>query len=165
MLIHGEDWDDDRKHLRRAHELAQRPEISGCAYILRVLDLIDDFNTYLISEAAQTTLDAVLRDGPLESSELHEVEVALRGAIDVLHRLGLVHCDVREDNIFRVSDRWKLGDLGGAVEVGSPIVALPKDREYVPEGVQLGCAAKAEYDLYALDVVLNHARNGRAQAG
>lgn len=162
LLIHGEDWDDDREHLRRAYELAQRSEISGCPHILQVLDLIDDFNTYLVSEAAQTTLDVVLRDGPLERGELYELETALQGALDVLHGEGLVHCDVREDNIFRVGDRWKLGDLGGAVEVGAPIVALPKDREYVPEGVQLGCAAKAEFDLYALGVVLDHARSGRA---
>ena len=158
-LIHGEEWEDDRAHLRRAYELATEPDIAASPHILRVLDLIHEWDTYLVSEFAETTLDKVLHNRSLALDEAKAVEDALLAALGVLHEAGLVHSDVREDNVFRVEGMWKLGDLGGVVKVEAPIVALQKEREYVPDGIQLGSPAKQEYDQFALEVVLRHLGN------
>jgi hypothetical protein len=159
-LVHGEEWDDDREHLRRAYQLSLRPAISSCDHILQVLDLIEPYDTYLISEAAETDLDRALRAGSVGSDDHDELAAALRDTLDVLHAEGLVHCDVREDNVFRVSGHWKLGDLGGVVEIGSPIVALPKNPAYIPEGVDFKSPAEPEIDSFQLGVVLDRIRRG-----
>lgn len=155
--IGGDDegWEIDREHLRRAYRVGQLDAVSACSYIAAPIDLIDNaWDVFLVSDCAETALDRVLRDGPLTASQADALEVALRGALDVLHGLGLVHSDVREDNVLRFDKGWKLADLGGVVDEGEPIHALQKDAAYR----RPGAAAFRDNDLFALAVLLDHAR-------
>jgi serine/threonine protein kinase len=88
------------------------------------------------------------------------LEQRMRGALDALHAIDLMHCDVREDNVLRVNGEWKLGDLGGVIAVDNPVVANQIDPAYRPSGVKLGDPAAPTHDLDALAVVLEHAAHG-----
>lgn len=157
-LIHGEEWDDDREHMRRAFEIGQIDGIRECGVIAAPIDYADSWDTYLVHELAETDLGRHLREGKVSSNDADEVEANVREALSVLHGLGLVHCDVREDNILQIGGKWQLGDLGGVVATGAAMTAVQKDREYVPAGVGIGSPAAPENDTYALEVVLGHLR-------
>jgi serine/threonine protein kinase len=156
----GLDLDRDREHLRRAYRIGRIEAVAACAHIHALIDLIDGYDVWTISECAETVLDHELRGGPLETDEVDQLELALTSALHVLHGEGLVHCDVREDNVLRFDGSWKLGDLGGVVRRYEPIEAIQKDPEYRRSGAELGALAVPENDHFALAVVLDHARNG-----
>lgn len=154
--IGGDEWEAEREHLRQAHRIGQLPEVAASPLIHAPVDLIDGFDVYLVSDLADTDLQRVLRDGPLNEDEAGGLERRLRAALEVLHGLGLVHSDLREDNVLRVGGAWKLGDLGGVVRRGDPIVCLQLDEAYHRGGAALGAPAMPENDLHALGVVLEH---------
>lgn len=158
-LIHGEEWDDDREHMRRAFEIGQIDSIRECGVIAAPIDYADSWDTYLVHELAETDLARHLREGKVSSTDADNVDANVREALRVLHGLGLVHCDVREDNILRIAGAWKLGDLGGVVAAGAAMTAVQKDREYVPASVGIGSPAAPENDTFALEVVLTHLRS------
>lgn len=163
-LDEGADAEADRNHVRAAHRTGLRPELGASPFVHTPVDLIDAFDLYLVSEFAETNLKRELARGPLDADELAVLEQHLRGGLTALHALDLVHCDVREDNVFRVGGEWKLGDLGGVVGRGEPIVANQIDPAYRPSGVKLGDPAAPEHDVDALVVVLEHAATGRSNA-
>lgn len=155
-LIHGDAWQPDRDHMRRAFEIAQIPEIAACPFIAGAIDYADPYDTYLIHRLADAVLDEQLREGPLAADEADEIARNLRTALDVFHGLGLVHGDVREDNMLLIDGVWKLGDLGSVLDIGEPIQMLSRNREYVPAGVEFGSPATTEIDEHALAVVIDH---------
>jgi serine/threonine protein kinase len=108
-------WEADGESLRRAYRVCRLPEVAASPFVHAPVDLIEAFNVYLVSELAETDLGRVLRGGPLDPDELAVLGERLRGALDVLHGLRLVHSDLREDNVFRVGGDWKLGDPGAVV--------------------------------------------------
>ena len=155
-----EDWERDREHLRRAYRIGQIGAVAACPNIAAPVDLIDPgFDVLIVSEVADTVLDHELRRCALTPTEADELERALTRALEVLHGEGLVHCDVREDNVLRFGDTWTLADLGGVVEHYAPIEAIQKEAAYRRHGARLGAPALPENDHFALAVVLDHARN------
>jgi serine/threonine protein kinase len=155
-LIHGDDWQADRDHMRKAFEIAQIPEIAACPFIAGAIDYADPYDTYLIHRLADAVLDERLRAAPLPSNEADEIAHNLAAALGVIHKLDLVHGDVREDNVLLIDGAWRLGDLGSVVKVGEPIGVLSRNRDYVPHGVDFGSLATPELDDHALSVVLSH---------
>ena len=63
--------------------------------------------------------------------------------------------------MLRVKGEWKLGDLGGVVGFGEPIVSLQRDVAYRRQGAEFDAAAVPENDLSALAVVLERAQPHR----
>jgi len=158
-------WEADCESLRRAYRVGRLPEVAASPFVHAPVDLIEAFNVYLVSELAETDLGRVLRGGPLDPDELAVLGERLRGALDVLHGLRLVHSDLREDSVFRVGGEWKLGDLGGIVGFDEPIVAVQVGGEHRLGGAMLGAPAAPENDLHALSVVLEHAAGSSAADG
>ena len=112
------------------------------------------------------TLGSRLRiSGPLPTNAVLELWRQLLDALAELHHHGVVHSDVKPDNILRVGGNWKLGDLGlavaaegGATEPGAaadgaitPGRTAPAEnrgtRGYWPPE---GCSGTPTDDLYAL---------------
>lgn len=67
----------------------------------------------------------------MSESEVKAVAFDMLSALDYLHSQGIVHRDVKSENIYRTAEGgWKLGDFGSAVEVE----ALEEGQPLQPEG-------------------------------
>jgi serine/threonine-protein kinase len=68
----------------------------------------------LIMPAADTDLLALVQAGPLEPKRAWRLLADLRDAVFAIHTRGIVHRDVKLENVLVYGDRAKLGDFGYA---------------------------------------------------
>ncbi|MEE2786143.1 MAG: serine/threonine-protein kinase [Myxococcota bacterium] len=106
------------------------------------------------------SLSARLQNGPLPLSEMVNIGTALCAALEEAHRLGVVHRDVKPDNVMLkwIDGQWsvRLVDFGiaqhavsgmdDAIRLGTP--------EYASPEVLTGQPIDYRADLYALGLVL-----------
>ena len=114
----------------------------------------------------------IATDGPLSIDEAVDVFTQLLGALDAVHRVGLVHRDVKPSNIFLVATSGcrpfvKLIDFGCALHQrheypGHAVVGSPA--YMAPEQARRERAIDARADLYAVGVSLFEALGGRASS-
>lgn len=110
------------------------------------------------------TLEAIVRqNGPLGVEEASAIGVAISGALAAVHGEGLIHRDVKAQNVMRADDgRIVLMDFGTGREIdeligrdaaGVPgyLVGTPV---YVAPEILAGEAATPQSDLYSLGVLL-----------
>jgi len=101
--------------------------------------------------------------GPFSSDELVAVGTALGGALSAAHRAGLLHRDLKAQNVIRDTDgRVVLTDFGTGREladrgtrdelVGTPVYLAPE--------VLDGGPASVRSDVYSLGVLLHHLATG-----
>jgi serine/threonine protein kinase len=114
-------------------------------------------------EWAAYGLDDWLRRDDREpgSSIVDEVAANVTRALEVLHRLGAVHCDVAPSNILFVDGTWKLGDLDSCVRFGEPASRGPmaERKRYQHPDRRVGPApARHEFDWWGLAQVLSKLR-------
>ena len=90
--------------------------------------------------------------GPLATDELCVVAEALCQALAAVHRAGLVHQDVKAQNVMQDNDgRLVLMDLGASTgETGRPRWGTPS---YMAPELFVGGVASAQSDLYSLGVL------------
>lgn len=139
----------DHPGLSRIFEVGQ---VGGRPYL--VLDLVDG---RALTEAIQA--------GPMAESQLVRLGIDVAGALAAAHRAGLVHRDVKPDNIMVLPDgRARVIDLGLAtrdgaedenVLAGTPAYAAPEQTGMLKRAVD------GRADLYALGVVLFECATGR----
>jgi serine/threonine protein kinase len=144
---------DDHEHLRAAWRCAQLPAVAACPYIVRVLDIAEPFELYLLQEYADRTLEEAFQEAAITRAVWSTVEDNVAAALQAIHAAGQVHCDVREDNILEVEGVWKLGDLGATTPKGEEMRWKHRDPRYLPLGFGEGSKAAPENDWYALNVV------------
>ena len=101
--------------------------------IVQVFDVGEDpaVGPFLVLEYVKgTTLKHVLRDrGPLPPDELVDIARQIGHAIDLAHDRGIIHRDVKPDNILFAEDgRAKLADFGVA---RLPDAALTKEGQFL----------------------------------
>jgi serine/threonine protein kinase len=143
--------------------------------VVEITDLFveDDVPCIVMELLRGETLGQALSRGPLPSGTLREVGAQIAVALDAVHKAGVVHRDLKPDNIFLCGDddtaplRVKLLDFGvaklgqaplgrGRTAVGS-IIGTP---EYMAPEQLAGKAVDARADTYALGVVLYQAATG-----
>ena len=96
------------------------------------------------------------RGGALQRSTAESVAAELCAAASRMHKLGLVHCDLKPDNVM-IDDNGhvKIIDLGVAryegLPEGDPILGTP---EYMAPERFLGKVLKAPLDVFAIGVLL-----------
>jgi hypothetical protein len=102
--------------------------------------------------------DLVSRDGPLAAHEAAVIGISLCQALAAVHRAGVVHRDIKAQNVMRAAGgRIVLMDfgaghlLGPSGATGEPAVGTPA---YMAPEVLLGHRATAASDIYSLGVLL-----------
>jgi hypothetical protein len=118
---------------------------------------------YLVMELAPSTLaDRIASDGPLPWEDVAALGVRMAGALETAHLAGLLHRDVKPENILRTPyGEWRLADFGlarrGEETLSSEVTATLSHA--APEFIE-GAAPSVASDVYALGSTLFVALTG-----
>ncbi|MFI5009107.1 MAG: serine/threonine-protein kinase, partial [Solirubrobacterales bacterium] len=127
---------------------------------------------YLISELVHgDTLATLIAEDALRDEEVLAIGVALAGALEHAHARGVIHRDVKPQNILIPHDCTehagavaKLTDFGGARVAGEDVLTRTGDvlgtLAYMAPEQSEGREASAQADLYSLALVLYEALCG-----
>ncbi|MFA7763139.1 serine/threonine-protein kinase [Streptomyces sp. NRRL S-448] len=149
VLAHFADDEGFRARFRR--EVAASRKVSG-AYTAAVMDADPDAPTPWLASVfvSGPSLGAVVKaDGVLEEAVVHRLAAGLASALAEIHRAGLIHRDLKPDNVLLTEDGVRVIDLGIAratesgVEgdtgltrtgwvIGSPAFMSPEQAESKP---------------------------------
>ena len=150
----------------------------GHPHVVAVYDSADPEppgRPYIVMELLSgPTLRGALAAGPLSEPAARDMAKQVLSALDAAARIGLVHCDIKPDNIVATGDgRWKVADFGTADRRCAPpgartdaagpahTGAVTGTPAYLaPERVQ-GRPATAASDVFSFGVVLYEALAGR----
>src|SRR5262249_39844874 len=108
-LVH----EDDR--LRRFEREAQAASGLNHPNIITIYEIGEENGTHFIATefVDGETLRAKLRKGRIDFSETVDIAIQIAGALDAAHRNGIVHRDIKPDNIMlRRDDVIKVLDFG-----------------------------------------------------
>ena len=176
------------EHLSHNPELRQRFEREARAISqlshphICVLHDIGDYEgkTYLVLECLEgETLGSRLRRGPLPPDQVLKLGAQIADALDKAHRRGVVHRDLKPDNIMLTKSSVKVLDFGLAKPLATPasmsssIVATVTHGPLTAEGMLVGTfqymapeqlegkEADARSDVFALGCVLYEMCTGK----
>jgi serine/threonine protein kinase len=62
----------------------------------------------------------------LETAQKVQAAISICRAVEAMHEIGLVHCDLRPENVM-YNNRARLTDFGGTTEEGSPVCQYHED--------------------------------------
>jgi len=118
-----------------------------------------------------TLAERLSSEGPLDPPTVVALVEALASALDALHRAGIVHRDVKPQNVLLSPSGPKLGDLG-VIRVDDPndadasaltaSGATPGTLRFLAPEVIFGQPAGPKADAYALAMVAYEALTGRS---
>jgi serine/threonine protein phosphatase PrpC len=112
-----------------------------------------------------TTLEAMLRSGPLAFDKGLAIAVQLARGVAALHRIGVVHRDIKPENVLVAADgRVRLLDLSAArlPQVADPPGAeTPGSLGYIAPELYAGDRGTPATDQFALGVTLYRMFTGR----
>ena len=138
--------------------------------LVTMFDVVeDDGRIFLVQELVPggSLRDLVDERGPLPPAEAARIGAQLLDALDVLHREGIVHRDVKPGNVMVLPDgAVKLADLGIAAVAGDPEltntgVVLGSPHYMAPEQAT-GNRVDGSADLWSLGATLFYAVEGHA---
>lgn len=160
-----------RRQVKRARALGEKNSSVLAVYDC---DHMEDGCAFIATEYLQgrTLKDVIRRGGPLEVRRALRLACQIAGALDAIHNVGLVHTEVRAENVIIMtageeeSARLKGLEVAGLREtalVGHLIRAgiIPSNPEYAtPEQVE-GDQVTARTDIYSFGVLLYEMLSGR----
>jgi serine/threonine-protein kinase len=109
------------------------------------------------------TLDAIVRDeGPFSAVQAARIGIEIARGLSAVHRAGLLHRDVKAQNVMRQDDgRIVLMDFGTVHAAGDELArALAGTPLYVAPDVLAGASASPATDVYSLGIVLYYLVTG-----
>jgi eukaryotic-like serine/threonine-protein kinase len=151
---------DSRRRVLREAQAAARLNHPGIVTLYEMGE--EDGNALLVSEHVDgPTLAQLSREGSLSDREIGEIGADLCEALDHAHSRGVVHRDVKPENVLVADDgelRAKLMDFGIARLADAAALTAPGDvvgtlAYMAPEQAE-GRAAGPEADVYSLALVL-----------
>ncbi|MDP9425468.1 MAG: protein kinase [Actinomycetota bacterium] len=128
----------------------------------------EDGSYYIVMEYVPggTLKDRILRDGPMDPDRAARVAAQIASALDAAHERGVIHRDVKPQNVLlTASGDAKVADFGIAraaseSSLSGTSVILGTVSYMSPEQV-MGKVAGPRSDLYSLGVVLHEMLTGR----
>jgi serine/threonine protein kinase len=79
---------------------------------------MEENRLYIQTELCSYTLDTEIKRGPLMVPRRYKLLREILLALEFIHRNGMVHLDIKPENIFVKNDQYKLGDFGLVSKVG-----------------------------------------------
>jgi serine/threonine protein kinase len=132
-------------------------------------DVIDGVAGIWMELVHGRTLDAVVSSsGPLSARDAAAIGVDIAKAVAAVHAAGLLHCDVKAQNVVQeTGGRVVLMDFGAGrlapeMRDDDPIVGIAGTPRYMaPELFQSGASATRATDIYSLGVLLYFLVSGK----
>ncbi len=153
------------QRFRRAAEASSRLTHPNIAAVLDVGEAAG--RPYIVAEflPEPDLKEIIVRYAPLPDHKVAQVGIDCCRALEYAHRQGMVHHDIKPQNILFTSDGVaKVSDFGLAAATADPGLASGKvhgtPAYMAPEHAQ-GLPATAQSDLYSLGCVLYEAVTGR----
>ncbi|MFJ4185381.1 serine/threonine-protein kinase [Kitasatospora sp. NPDC089509] len=156
---------------RFRQEVTAARKVSG-AFTAPVLDADADAPAPWLATlfiAGPSLGERVSGQGPLTPPEVHRLAAGLAEALREIHRVGLVHRDLKPGNVLLAEDGPRVIDFGiaksaGETQLTSTGVAVGTPPFMAPEQFRSGTATAAT-DVFALGSVLAFAATGRGPFG
>ncbi len=163
------DLSDARLKSQFERECAATGGLAGHPNILSVLDagLTSAGTPYITSAFCEegTLADRVTRTGPLPVTDVLRIGVKLAGALDTAHRVGIVHRDVKPENVLLSSfgepmlADWGIATITSRLATRVTVAAMTPNHA-APEVLESKPASPAS-DIYALGSTLYSLLAGR----
>ena len=161
---------EDEAHRRAAHRLYREARaaarVDHPAAVSTYDVVVEDGCPWIVMELVRgESLADALRRGPLPAEEAARIGLAVVGALDAAHRVGIVHRDVKPANVLLGDDgSVKLTDFGiarliDAARVTSTGLMVGTASYLAPEQVS-GEDVGPAVDVYSLGLVLLEALTG-----
>ncbi|MDR7422092.1 MAG: protein kinase [Armatimonadota bacterium] len=169
LKVLREPYADDREFVERFAREARAAEALQHPNIVRVYESGRDGDRYFIAMEYVDGTDLkghVRRVGRLAADDAERIAVAACQALDYAHHEGIVHRDVKPQNILIASDGTvKVADFGiaravSAATITQPGMVLGTVQYLAPEQVRGASVGRAS-DIYALGAVLYEMLTGR----
>ena len=160
--------DRDAMYERTLREARAAAAIAHPA-VVQVYDVVTEAGRpWIVMELldARSLADMVIEDGPVAQRVVAKIGIALLGALEVAHAIGVLHRDVKPANVLICSDgRCVLTDFGVArmptdVQLTTPGMVLGSPHFISPERA-MGQEFGPPSDLFSLGVTLYTAVEGR----
>ena len=124
-----------------------------------------DNRPYMANEyiKGQTLRDKLNFAMSLSLTDACDVMLQLTAGIDYIHRHGIIHRDIKPDNLFYLSDGTiKISDFGIAAPIGTPEEgdAIQGTIYYCAPEVLTGAPASIANDIYSMGVVFYECLTG-----
>ena len=136
------------------HLIAIHHVVEGDGFFCYSMEAADNAAGQNEPYAADTLGRRIASGGRFPPAQIHAIMSQALEGLSALHSKGLIHRDIKPDNILFIDGELKLGDIGcvSATGPGASLVGTPC---YLPPEVLSGLAEPdARQDIYALGKVL-----------
>lgn len=163
LVAHGEAGERDSRVVSEARLMARvrHPNVLTIHGACRIDDVTGLWMELIDGRTLEQELGAC---GPFPEAELVRIGIDLAGALAAVHAAGLVHRDVKAQNVMReASGRIVLGDFGTGQELDEPEearVGLVGTPAYLAPEIFDRQSATARSDIYSLGTLLFHLATG-----
>jgi eukaryotic-like serine/threonine-protein kinase len=169
-LLHAQ-FADDPEFLERFRREARAAARLSHPNIVPIYDVGEDAETrtpYIVMELVDggNLKDRIRQAAPLPDAEIRTIGATLATALEYAHRRGLVHRDIKPQNVLLGEDgRPRLTDFGIAQAMASSGLTrtgvVMGSVQYIAPELVRGRAAVPQSDVYSLGVVLYEMATGR----
>lgn len=166
VKVLAENWTDRLDIRNRFAEEARILRRADSDHVVRVHDIgeLPDGRPYFVMTYADAGTLADRLHGPLPEPEAVRLALGVADGLAVLHRLGVVHRDVKPSNVLFHGDRVLIADLGLARAVAHSsgfTLAAGTPGYMAPEQAVMGGSVDSRADVYGLGALIVHMLSGK----